>query len=155
MRLNELMESQELDELNLGKAARTVAKGAGKAIGGVAAGVGAVAGIPGGAKQAFMKGKQAAQDVIGGTGQGADAPELATEPTAAPAQPSGFGAGVKAGLGAGVATPSQSAYARIKADIDKLDRKSKQRILALLQKSLSAPAPSKTTKATIPPKTSA
>ena len=78
MRINDIIVEQQLEEGPLG----AIARGAGKVIGGIAKGVGAIAGIGAGAKKAFQKGKQASVDVIGGTGQGADAPA----PAAAPAQ---------------------------------------------------------------------
>ena len=82
MRIDEiLVESKQLDEGPVGSAVKAVARGAGKVVGGVAKGVGALAGVAGGVKRAFQTGKQAATDVIGGTGQGADAPR-----SAAPAQ---------------------------------------------------------------------
>jgi hypothetical protein len=73
MRLDELeVKDPQLDEF-VGKAVGAVGRGVGKVIGGVAKGVGAVAGVGQGIKKAFQKGKQASIDVIGGTGQGADA----------------------------------------------------------------------------------
>ena len=96
MRINDIIVEQQLEEGPLG----AIARGAGKVIGGIAKGVGAIAGIGAGAKKAFQKGKQASVDVIGGTGQGADAPAPAVAPaqgaTAAPAPaaaaPAGGGA---------------------------------------------------------------
>lgn len=188
MKINEiLVEHQQLDEGPLG----SLARGAGKVIGGVAKGVGALAGIPGGIKKAFQKGKQASTDVIGGTGQGADAAapdaaknepdDLATaaaaraqaagdnEPAATPAD-SGTGykpaditqksidqqgpkgtapASMSSATKAAVAKTAQAAdgdptkaaqtlYAQVKSQINQLDKKGKQRILQLLQKSMTA-----------------
>jgi hypothetical protein len=81
MRINEIIVEQQLEEGPLG----AIARGAGKVIGGIAKGVGAIAGIGAGAKKAFQKGKQASVDVIGGTGQGADAPAQKAAPAQAPA----------------------------------------------------------------------
>lgn len=195
MKINEiLVESQQLDEGPIGSAVKGAAKLAGKAIGGVGKVAGAIAGIPGGVKKAFQKGKQAAQDVIGGTGQGADS----TEPVdtaapaaqqaapaaqqAAPAQSGGgFVQGFKQGMGMGggqaqaatttsqvnkqgpsgtapaqvsgaaqqqalaktaqaaggdPAKAAQTLYATVKAQVNQLDKKGKQRLLQLLQKSI-------------------
>ena len=113
MRINEIIVEQQLDEGPLGSAVGAVGRGIGKVIGGVAKGVGAIAGIGAGAKRAFQKGKQASTDVIGGTGQGADAPVQKAAPAAAPAgggtsaaQPAAGGA---AQGGAPAAAPAQPA----------------------------------------------
>jgi len=150
MKINEiLVESVQLDEGPFG----SIAKGAGKAIGGVAKGVGAVAGAYQGAKQAFAKGKQAGIDVVAGTGQGADAPE---EPSTASAQqinqqgPKGtapaktIGGVAKQALqktaqamgGQTQDQAGQTLYAQVKSQVNQLDKKGKQRILNLLQKSI-------------------
>jgi hypothetical protein len=176
MKIEELLtESQQLQEGPVGDVATKIAKGAGKAIGGVGKVAGAIAGIPGGVKRAFQQGKQASQDVIGGTGQGADAPYTApvgtarpTQQTAAPAAtpaptaqqinqqgPSGTApvksiSGVakqaiqktaQAVKGAGSAKAGETLYAQVKSQVNQLDKKGKQRILQLLQKSIQqAPA---------------
>lgn len=184
-----LIESQQQELTNegpIGDVAKKVAKGAGKAIGGVGKVAGAIAGIPGGLKRAFQQGKDASQNVIGGTGKGADAPEpvgtavpaaQGTEPAQQPAQkPQGFIQGFKQGLsgkapqttsainkqgpsgtapakvaggaqqqaldktaqatGGDVEKTNQTVYAQVKSQINNLDKKGKQRILQLLQKSL-------------------
>ena len=153
MRINEILtESVELDEGPFS----SIAKGAGKAVGGIAKGVGAVAGAYQGAKKAFAKGKQAGIDVVGGTGQGADAPEEPAEPAATSAQqinqqgPKGtapaktIGGVAKQALqktaqAMGKQTPDQAGqtlYAQVKSQVNQLDKKGKQRILQLLQKSI-------------------
>ena len=93
MRINEVIVEQQLDEGPLGSAVGAVGRGIGKVIGGVAKGVGAIAGIGAGAKKAFQKGKQASVDVIGGTGQGADAPVQKAAPAATAAAPAAAPAG--------------------------------------------------------------
>jgi hypothetical protein len=102
MRINEIIAEQQLDEGPLGSAVKAVGRGIGKAIGGVAKGVGAIAGIGAGAKRAFQKGKQASIDVIGGSGQGADAPVQKAAPAATAAAP----AAASAGGGAPAAQPA-------------------------------------------------
>jgi hypothetical protein len=145
----------------VGKAVGGVAKGVGKAIGGVAKGVGAVAGVAQGAKQAYQQGKQASIDVIGGTGQGADTPAEQPAASAAPttqqinkagpvgSAPAKTVTGVakqalqKTAQAMGKQTPDQAGqtlYAQVKSQINQLDKKGKQRILQLLQKSVSQPA---------------
>ena len=103
MRINDIIVEQQLEEGPLG----AIARGAGKVIGGIAKGVGAIAGIGAGAKKAFQKGKQASVDVIGGTGQGADAPA----PAAAPAQGAAAPAAA-APAGGGAAQPAASGAAQ-------------------------------------------
>jgi hypothetical protein len=152
MKINEiLVESQQLDEGPVGSAVNAVGRGVGKVIGGAARAAGAVAGVPGGVKRAFQTGKQASTDFIGGTNQAA-APQ-ATAPTAqsinqagpkgtAPAkQQTGVAAQAmqktaQATAGQNAAQAGQTLYAQVKAQINQLDRKGKQRILQLLQKSL-------------------
>ena len=108
MRINEIIVEQQLDEGPLGSAVGAVGRGIGKVIGGVAKGVGAIAGIGAGAKKAFQKGKQASTDVIGGTGQGADAPVQKAAPAATAAAP----AAAPAGGGTSAAQPAASGAAQ-------------------------------------------
>lgn len=196
MRINDILTESQLQQLDEGPLG-SLAKATGKAIGGVAQGVGAIAGVPGGIKRAFQKGKQAAMTTIGGDEPTAAAPaaqqpaaggalnafkaglqgKTAQEPAAAPATtaapaaapvaaqptaqqvnkagPAGTapaqnlqGQAKAAADKTAAATASQNTaqagqtmYAQVKANIDKLDKKGKQRILALLQKSLAVPAP--------------
>ena len=105
MRINEIIVEQQLDEGTLGSAVGAVGRGIGKVIGGVAKGVGAIAGIGAGAKKAFQKGKQASTDVIGGTGQGADAPVQKAAPAATAAAPAAAPAG-GGPAGGGAAQPA-------------------------------------------------
>lgn len=190
MKITEILtesQQQELNEGPVGDFAKKVAKGAGKAIGGVGKVAGAIAGIPGGIKKAFQSGKQAAQDVIGGTGQGADSSEPvgtaapAAQQTAPAQSGGGFVQGFKQGMGMGggqaqaatttsqvnkqgpsgtapaqvsgaaqqqalaktaqaaggdPAKAAQTLYATVKAQVNQLDKKGKQRLLQLLQKSI-------------------
>ena len=106
MRINEIIVEQQLDEGPLGSAVGAVGRGIGNVIGGVAKGVGAIAGIGAGAKKAFAKGKQASTDVIGGTGQGADAPVQKAAPAATAAAPAA------APAGGGAAQPAASGAAQ-------------------------------------------
>ena len=141
MKLTEILtesEQQQLDELDIGKAATAVGKG----IGAVGKGIGAVAGAPQGIGRAIKKGYKSAVSTIGGD----DEPKK-TEPAAASPAPSGgvsgFLSAVRGSDQAGAPASSaatqnagQDVFAQIKANIDKLDTKGKQKILALLQKSL-------------------
>lgn len=68
-------------------------------------------------------------------GQSSDTPAGAGQAAAPPAADTLAGAGQAAAPAA-----SQTMYAQVKASVDKLDKKGKQRILQLLQKSLGAPA---------------
>jgi hypothetical protein len=150
MRINEILtESVQLDEGPFS----SIAKGAGKAIGGVAKGVGAVAGAYQGAKQAFAKGKQAGIDVVAGTGQGADAPEEPADTSAQQINQQGPKGTAPAKTVGGIAKQAlqktaqamggqtqdqagQTLYAQVKSQVNQLDKKGKQRILNLLQKSI-------------------
>lgn len=63
MHINELLSENQIDELSLGD----VGKGIEKGVGGLAKGIGYVAGIPGGIAQKFQQGKARATAGIGGT----------------------------------------------------------------------------------------
>lgn len=102
MKITEILtESKELNEGPIGNLGKAVAKGAGKAIGGIATAAGALAGVPGGMKKAFQKGKQAAISTIGGN----DAAQTPTaQPAAtAPAAPSNTTAAKPTGIGGAIA----------------------------------------------------
>jgi hypothetical protein len=157
MKINEiLVESTQLDEGPFGDMAKKVGTGVGKAVGGVAKGVGAVAGGVAGIGQAVKKGFQAGKAVVGGDDED-NAPEeqpAAAAPNAqqinqagpkgtAPAKPvTGVAkqAMQKMGQAMGGAKTSdqagQTLYAQVKSQVNQLDKKGKQRILQLLQKSL-------------------
>lgn len=199
MKLTEILtesEQQQLDELDIGKAATAVGKG----IGAVGKGIGAVAGVPQGIGRAIKKGYKSAVSTIG-----RDDEQDQAEPTAPAAQsqqPKGTGmlGAFKAGLqgqsgaqqepataqptaqqvnktgpagtppaqnlqgaakaaadktaaataGQDAAQAGQTLYAQVKANVNKLDKKGKQRILALLQKSLAQPAAPAATPAAAP-----
>jgi hypothetical protein len=63
MRINELLSENQVDEISLGGIGRGIEKG----LGGLAKGVGYVAGIPGGLAQKYQQGKARATAGIGGT----------------------------------------------------------------------------------------
>jgi len=156
-----LVESQQLDEGPFGQAV-------GKFAGGVAKGVGAVAGGVAGMGRAFKKGYQSGKATVAGDPDpNAEAPASdevggpETQPSAGDinkAGPAGTanakplqGAAKVAADKTAAATAGQdqdaagqTMYSQVKANIDKLDKKGKQRILQLLQKSMTAPAPGPT-----------
>ena len=188
MRINELLtESQQREQLDEGPFGQAV----GKAVGGLAKGVGAVAGGVVGMGRALKKGYQSGKATVAGDPDpnaplskqyaAPDAEEPATAPAAKPAagaapggaddevggptaQPSAGDINKAGPAGTAQAKPLQGAakiaadktaaatagqdqvaagqtmYAQVKANIDKLDKKGKQRILQLLQKSIAAPA---------------
>jgi hypothetical protein len=159
MKISDLLtEDKKLDQaLNEGP----IARGIGKAVGGVAKGVGAVAGGVAGLGRAFKKGYQSGKDVVSGddddalagsTGSAVQQPQSAA-PTAqqinkagptgtAPAkQQTGVAAQAmkktaQALAGQNAEKAGQTLYAQVKAQVNQLDKKGKQRILQLLQKSL-------------------
>jgi len=187
MRINEILtESQHLEEgpiLNkigsaVGRAAGGVAKGVGALAGGIA-GIGAAA------KKGFAAGKKTvagaddeepAADNTANT-QAAPAPAAGGAPAAQPAQAapasaaptpaasapaktgSAFSKLATAAAGGAPAAPAAGGtqYAQVKANIDKLDKKGKQRILGLLQKEVGAAgaAPAKPAAGVVPAKTAA
>ena len=168
-----LVESQQLDE---GPLLNKIGAGIGKAAGTVAKGIGAVAGGVVGAGKALAKGYQAGKATVGTAGDDAETdpaatdttqpaaggaatttPAAKTKPVATNAPAGGTPAPVAktkpaasgtAPAANGTAAPAAggTAYAQVKSNIDKLDKKGKQRILQLLQKEVgTAPAaPAKT-----------
>ena len=154
MKIDEiLIESKQLEEGPLGSTIKAVGRGIGKTIGGVAKAAGAVSGAVQGAKTAFQTGKQAAADVVGGTAQPAQtAPTTAQinqqgpKGTAIAKQQSGKAAQAlkqtaQAMAGNSPEQVGQTLYAQVKSQVNQLDKKGKQRILQLLQKSLQQAAP--------------
>ena len=168
MRINEILVESTLEEgpiLNkigsgIGKVAGTVAKGVGAVAGGVA-------GLGSALKKGFQAGKQTvagAGDTNAG-GQSAPAapggaapaartqatPPAGTAPAAAAPAPTANAQAPAAGAqqpaqapAAGAQQPAQAptgtAYAQVKAGVDKLDKKGKQRIFQVLQKEVGTPA---------------
>lgn len=154
MRFNEFIPEQELDEGPIGQAV-------GKGVGAAAKGLGAVAGGVRGAWDAAKQGFQAGRAAVAGT---APAQEPAADAGAAPvstsaadinaqgpagtapakAQTGAAGSALQKALqatsGASADQAGQTLYAQVKAQVNQLDKKGKQRILQLLQKSLAQPA---------------
>ena len=167
MKINEiLVESQQLDEGPLGSTVKAVGTGVGKAVGGVAKGVGAVAGGIAGIGKAVKKGFQAGKATVAGDNEEDDT--VSRTSTAAPTKaadinkqgPAGTAPAkqqtdaaaqamqktAQASAGADPEQVGQTLYAQVKSQVTKLDKKGKQRILNLLQKSLGQTPPA-TTKA--------
>jgi hypothetical protein len=156
MRLNDIIvESQQIDELSAGD----IGRGVGKVAGGVAKGVGAVAGGVAGLGKAFKKGFTTGKATVAGDedpnapADNAAAPTTAGDinaqgPKGTAAAKSQTGAGAQALAKTAQATANQdpaqagqTVYAQVKSQINNLDKKGKQRILQLLQKSLQQPGP--------------
>jgi hypothetical protein len=138
----------------------SVGKYIGRGVGGVAKAAGAVAGGVAGIGRAFKKGYAGGKATVAGdpSPNADDSTDTATAPTAqdvnkagpagTPAAKPQTGAAAQAMAKTAQATAGQDAgqagqtmYAQVKANIDKLDKKGKQRILQLLQKSLTQPSP--------------
>jgi len=139
MKINEiLVESQQLDE---GPILNKIGTGIGKVAGGVGKAVGAVAGGIAGLGSAIKKGYQAGKSTVatGGDDAESDAAEPAAGGTApaAKTKPAAAGTAPAAGDNAAPAAGG-TVYAQVKANIDKLDKKGKQRILQALQKEVGA-----------------
>lgn len=154
MRINEILTESEIHQLNEGPMLDKAGTLVGKAVGGAAKGVGAVAGGIAGIGRAFKKGYAGGKAVVGGDpSPNADEPETAPAPvkpapgpapTPAPVDPKATPKPGPAPTPAPVEDPkakqvSQTLYAQVKSNIDKLDKKGKQRILQLLQKSVQQP----------------
>jgi hypothetical protein len=161
-----LVESQQLDEGPFGQAVGKFAGGVAKGVGAVAGGV---AGLGKAFGKGYQSGKAtvAGDPDPNAAPASGDAPEAPTKaaggpetqpsatdinkagpantPQAKPLQGQAKVAADKTAAATADQEPSaagQTMYAQVKANIDKLDKKGKQRILQLLQKSIAAPAPS-------------
>lgn len=158
MKITELIvesKTQQLDELS----AADIGRGVGK----VAKGIGAVAGGVRGAYDVAKQGFQTGRDVVSGKKPAAAPADAAADDEQEPATtaqdinaqgPKGTapaksqtGAAAQAiqktaqaTQGANPDQAGQTVYAQVKSQINNLDKKGKQRILQLLQKSLAAPA---------------
>lgn len=156
MRINDLLTESQMQQLDEGPLAN-VGKAIGRGVGNVAKGVGAVAGGVAGAGTAFKKGFQSGKATVAGQPDPNAEPEdpatTAADANAqgpkgtAPAQTQSGAAGTamaksaQAVAGAANADKAgQTLYAQVKASVNQLDKKGKQRIMQLLQKSLAAPA---------------
>jgi hypothetical protein len=170
MRINELLTESETQHLEEGPILNKIGSAVGNAARGVANTVGAVAGGVAGAGQALKKGYQTGKAFVGnepasagGTtppsaqninqqGPAGTAPAVAQTGAAAQAL-------AKTSAAVGNQTPAkagQTVYAQVKANINNLDKKGKQRILQLLQKSMATPEPkpaAATPPAATPPET--
>lgn len=156
MRINELLtESQNLEE---GPLLNKIGAAVGKGVGTLAKGVGAVAGGVAGLGSAVKKGFQAGKGTVAQAGDDTEAEPQAAAPAASDSPFAGKvsnpeapqAAAPAAAAPAPAATPAanpaaekagQTLYAQVKASVNQLDKKGKQRIMQLLQKSLAAPAP--------------
>lgn len=152
MKIHEILvenHDHTVSEGPLGTAVGAVGRGIGKAVGGVAKGIGAVAGGAVGALGALKKGYQAGKSAVGGDEEDdtttatplRPADRSSQSPQAQPAAPSQPTAAQAPQVTTTAAAPAgQTVYAQVKSQIDQLDKKGKQRILQLLQKSLPQPA---------------
>ena len=203
MRITEILTESQLQQLEEGPKLDALGRGVGRAVGGFAKGVGAVAGGAVGAYNALKKGYQTGKAVVGDDpdpnagapgytapvdpaartanttpADGATVPPsnaptapadgAPTTPTSTTTPPSAADINAQGPEGSAPAKPqtgdagkalakstavvdkqqvasqekaNQTVYAQVKANVDKLDKKGKQRILQMLQKSMSMPAP--------------
>jgi hypothetical protein len=177
MRINELLTESETQHLEEGPILNKIGSAVGNAARGVANTVGAVAGGVAGAGQALKKGYQTGKAFVGNEPAAAGAaPTGGTTPpstqninkqgpagTAPAVAQTGAAAQALAKTTAAVGNQSpakagQTVYAQVKANINNLDKKGKQRILQLLQKSIAVPdpkpaAPAAATPPATPPET--
>jgi len=145
MRLTEILtESQELEEGPLGAIGRGLAKG----IGGVAKGVGMIGGIAGGVKKAYQKGKATSTANIAGDVPDAE-PDAEQDPAVKKAYDDEYAkvtapkkaAPKKAAPKNAAPMAAASGYKQAQQAIATLKPSEKQKILAMLQTSMTAPAP--------------
>jgi hypothetical protein len=152
MRINDILTESAIQELHEGPMLNKIGTGIGKAVGTAGKAIGAVAGGAAGALDAAKKGFAAGRSAVAGAG---DEPAPTTagainkagpKGTAAAKQQTGAAAQAinktaQATAGASPEQAGQTLYAQVKSQVNQLDKKGKQRILQLLQKSLAAPAP--------------
>jgi len=170
MRINELLTESQLQHLEEGPILNKIGSAVGNAARGVANTVGAVAGGVAGAGQALKRGYQTGKAFVGNEpAAGGTTPPSAQDINAqgpagtapAVAQTGAAGAALAKTTAAvdkqTTAKAGQTVYAQVKANVDKLDKKGKQRILQLLQKSMAVPDPKPVAApaATTPPATPA
>jgi hypothetical protein len=154
MRINELLTESQLQHLEEGPILNKIGSAVGNAARGVANTVGAVAGGVAGAGQALKRGYQTGKAFVGNEpAAGGTTPPSAQDINAqgpagtapAVAQTGAAGAALAKTTAAvdkqTTAKAGQTVYAQVKANVDKLDKKGKQRILQLLQKSMAVPDP--------------
>ena len=157
MRINELLTESQLQHLEEGPILNKIGSAVGNAARGVANTVGAVAGGVAGAGQALKRGYQTGKAFVGNEpAAGGTTPPSAQDINAqgpagtapAVAQTGAAGAALAKTTAAvdkqTTAKAGQTVYAQVKANVDKLDKKGKQRILQLLQKSMATPDPKPT-----------
>lgn len=152
MRINELLTESQLEQLDEGP----ISRGIGKFVGGVAKGVGAVAGGVVGAGRALKKGYQTGKAVVGDDPDPNAGQPGYTDPAPSTPPPTAQDINAQGPAGSALAKTTavvdkqqaqsqekanQTVYAQVKANVNKLDKKGKQRILQLLQKSVAAPVP--------------
>lgn len=170
MRITELLTESETQHLEEGPILNKIGSAVGNAARGVAKTVGAVAGGVAGAGRAMKKGYEAGKAFVGddpdpNAGQpGYDGSAAGSAPAGGAATstqainkqgPKGTAPAVAQTGAAGAALAKtaaavdqqttdkagQTVYAQVKANVNKLDKKGKQRILQLLQKSMAVPDP--------------
>lgn len=153
MRINDILTESEVQNLEEGPLLNKIGAGIGKAVGTAGKAIGAVAGGVAGAADAAKKGFAAGRSAVAGAGdEDPNAPTSAADinaagPKGTAAAKTQTGAGAQALAKTSQATQNatadqagQTVYAQVKANINKLDKKGKQRIMQLLQKSVAAPA---------------
>ena len=136
MKINELLTESQLEQLDEGP----IGRGIGKLVGGAARGIGAIAGGVVGAGTALKKGYQSGKAVVGDDPD----PNAGAPGYTAPAEPNAAPGAALAKTNAvtdkqTTTKAGETVYAQVKANIGKLDKKGKQRILQLLTKSMAAP----------------
>jgi hypothetical protein len=157
MKIQQILTESEIVDLNegpLGNIGKSIARGLGNVASGVAKGAGAAAGGISGMGSAFKKGYKQARGYVSGDDEEpakASGTQPPTDQEINKAGPVGTpkakpikGAVAKQAAAKTAAATSQqdpaqageTLYSQVKANVEKLDKKGKQRILQLLQKSL-------------------
>jgi hypothetical protein len=154
MKITEILTESQLKQLDEGPILNKIGSGIGKAVGTAGKAIGAVAGGVAGAVDAAKKGFSAGRSAVAGGGDkdpqaaptsAADINAAGPKGTAAAKTQTGAAAQAinktaQATQGANAEKVGQTVYAQVKSQVNQLDKKGKQRIMQLLQKSLAAPA---------------
>jgi hypothetical protein len=154
MKITEILTESQLKQLDEGPILNKIGSGIGKAVGTAGKAIGAVAGGVAGAVDAAKKGFSAGRSAVAGAGDedpqaaptsAADINAAGPKGTAAAKTQTGAAAQAinktaQATQGANAEKVGQTVYAQVKSQVNQLDKKGKQRIMQLLQKSLAQPA---------------
>lgn len=140
MRIHDLI-VESTEPVEEGPILNKIGAGLGRAVGTAAKGVGAVAGGVAGLGSAIKTGYQAGKNYVAGAGDNANVAAVPPTISATTAPPATAAPTTASSAGAWQPAATPSLYNQVKANVNQLDAKGKQRILAILQKQLGAARP--------------